>query len=299
MTGLLEHGLAKRCARVIPFQRVRLLGATAALTLLAGCHMDMWVQPKVVPYQPSEFYTDGQSMRPPVAHTVDRTHFWTDSGRYTGYEGRKMIDTIPIKLGRQDVMRGQERFNIFCSPCHGALGNGMGMIAMRGLSARRQPASYHTDRLRKMPIGHFYDVITNGYGVMYSYASRIEPDDRWRIAAYVRILQRSQNAKLTDIPEDKRSGFTEPPPAAASPTLPAGAPSPAQNTTAPGSMGNPEAPGQRTGTSIPGVATPSNLVPNRAYSAPNNVEKSQSGGTNQLGSTGTSAPQTPPPGGKP
>jgi mono/diheme cytochrome c family protein len=96
------------------------------------------------------------------------------------------------------LKRGQERFNIFCSPCHGRLGDGLGMIANRGLSLRRPVGNYHTDRLRKMPVGHFYDVITNGYGAMYSYASRVEPEDRWAIIAYIRVLQLSQNATPAD-----------------------------------------------------------------------------------------------------
>jgi mono/diheme cytochrome c family protein len=183
--------------------RLRLTQAVAAaglLALLAGCHTDMWIQPRVKPYDSSDFFANGQGLRPLGAHTVDRNHFWTDSARYTGYVGNKMVKTFPIKIERADILRGQERFNIYCSPCHGALGNGEGMIAQRGLTLRRQPGNYHTDRLRKMPIGHFYDVITNGYGVMFSYAARVEPDDRWRIAAYIRVLQRSQYAKLADLP---------------------------------------------------------------------------------------------------
>jgi mono/diheme cytochrome c family protein len=175
--------------------------AVAAL-LLTGCHMDMWVQPKVRPYQPSDVFADGASMRPLVPHSVDRTHFWSDEGRYTGYAGGKLVTTLPVVITKPDLERGQERFNIYCSPCHGALGTGQGMIAQRGFALRRQPATYHTDRLRKMQIGHFYDVITNGYGVMYPYASRVEPDDRWRIAAYIRVLQRSQHASPADLPAD-------------------------------------------------------------------------------------------------
>jgi mono/diheme cytochrome c family protein len=98
------------------------------------------------------------------------------------------------------LKRGQERFNIFCSPCHGRLGDGNGMIAMRGLSLRRKPATYHSARMRRMPDGHFYNVITNGFGVMYPYASRIEPQDRWAIVAYIRALQLSQNATPADVP---------------------------------------------------------------------------------------------------
>ncbi|CCW34055.1 quinol:cytochrome c oxidoreductase monoheme cytochrome subunit [Chthonomonas calidirosea] len=184
--------------------------AAMALWLLAGCHQDMWDQPKADDYSPSEVFPDGATMRPLPAHTVDRTHFWTDEGRYTGYVGThyvgnklvmgRLVTRFPFKITYEDLKRGQELYNIYCSPCHGALGNGMGMIAMRGLALRRPPATYHTDRLRKMPIGHFYDVITNGYGTMFSYASRIEPDDRWRIVAYIRVLQRSQDAKPSDLP---------------------------------------------------------------------------------------------------
>jgi len=103
------------------------------------------------------------------------------------------------------LQRGQQQYNAFCAPCHGKSGDGQGMIAQRGLALRRQPASYHTDRLRGMPVGYFYDVITNGYGVMYSYASRIAPEDRWAIAAYIRVLQQSQYTRVNELtPEDLR-----------------------------------------------------------------------------------------------
>jgi cytochrome c553 len=221
----------------------RMLSATGLLVLLAGCHNDMWIQPKVKPYDPSDFFPNGQGMRQLPAHTVDRTHYWSDTERYLGYTGGhwvngsyvggKLVTEFPIKITKNDILRGQERFSIYCSPCHGALGNGQGMIAQRGLALRRQPGNYQTDRLRKMPIGHFYDVITNGYGVMYSYAARVEPDDRWRIAAYIRVLQRSQQAKQSDIPADQHLEVT--PPAT---TPPQGA----TGTSAPGTTGTP-APG--------------------------------------------------------
>ncbi len=192
-------------------QAVSLAAAGTGLLLLAGCHQDMWNQPKLSPYHQSVFFTNGSSDRPPVPHTVDQAHFWTDEGRYTGYVGTRivngklipgrMVTRFPFTITPADLKRGRSRFNIFCSPCHGVLGNGEGEIAMRGLALRRQPADYSTARLRKMPIGHFYDVITNGYGVMYSYASRITPDDRWRIAAWIRVLQRAADAKPSDIPD--------------------------------------------------------------------------------------------------
>ena len=182
--------------------------ALSALSLigLAGCHNDMWIQPKVKPQYQSDFFADEQATRPLVPHSVARNQFWTDSERYTGYSNdNKIATTFPFKMTRQDVERGKERFGIYCTPCHGALGNGQGMIAMRGFALRRQPGNYHTEKLRNAPVGHFYDVITNGFGTMYSYASRVEPDDRWRIVAYIKVLQRSQAATLADVDQTKLS----------------------------------------------------------------------------------------------
>ena len=201
--------------------------ATLSLFALAGCHQDMWIQPKYKPQDQSDFFPDQMATRPLIAHTLDRDHFWTDSERYTGYGNDNQIaTTFPFKITKEDMARGKNRFEVFCTPCHGALGNGQGMIAMRGFSLRRQPGNYHTEQLRHAPVGHFYDVITNGYGTMYSYASRVEPDDRWRIAAYIRALQRSQNANIADVdmphltPGERKQIETAPPP---QPALPTGA----------------------------------------------------------------------------
>lgn len=184
---------------------------------ITGCHTDMWIQPKVKPLAESDVFPDDQSSRPLVPHTVDRNHLKTDQEYYTGWTGgqlvtdpvtgkqelagAQLVDKIPtaaLKAFDNDpekmVRRGQDRFEIFCSPCHSRLGDGNGMIAQRGFSVARPPGNYHSDRLRKMPIGHFYQVMTEGYGVMYSYASRVETQDRWAIAAYIRVLQKSQNA---------------------------------------------------------------------------------------------------------
>lgn len=180
-----------------------ILPGTVGLLLLAGCHIDMWRQPKVKPLEQSNFFADGLSARLPVPGTVARGELKQDEARYKGRVGGKLVDKFPFPITMEDMRRGQERFNIYCSPCHGRLGDGKGMIAQRGLALVRQPASYHTDRLRKIPVGHFYDVITNGFGIMYSYASRVEPDDRWRIAAYIRALQYSQNARLSDVPPEE------------------------------------------------------------------------------------------------
>jgi len=148
-------------------------------------------QPRYKPYASTTFFDDGRSARPAIDDTVARGQLHLDLARYTGKENGKDVDYIPIQITRSDLARGQERFNIYCSPCHSRLGDGHGMIVRRGL---RQPPSYHDPRLINAPIGHFFDVMTNGYGAMYSYASRVPVDDRWRIAAYIRALQLSQNA---------------------------------------------------------------------------------------------------------
>jgi cytochrome c553 len=148
-------------------------------------------QPRYKPYAATSFFGDGRSERPTIADTVARGQLRTDEARYTGKLNGKDVDYFPIQITKADVQRGQDRFNIYCTPCHGRLGDGHGMVVSRGL---RQPPSYLEQRLIDAPVGHFFDVMTNGYGAMYSYASRVAPDDRWRIAAYIRALQLSQNA---------------------------------------------------------------------------------------------------------
>lgn len=163
----------------------------AGVLCATGCRQDMHNQPRYKPFAASTFFGDGRSERPTIEDTVARGQLHLDQARYTGKTNGKDIDYLPIQITRSDVARGQERFNIYCSPCHGRLGDGHGMIVLRGL---RQPPSYHDPRLVNAPVGHFFDVMTNGYGAMYSYASRVAVDDRWRIAAYIRALQLSQNA---------------------------------------------------------------------------------------------------------
>lgn len=150
--------------------------------------------------------------RPLVPGTIARGHLRLDEGFFTGQENGKWMDSIPVKVDRALLARGQERFNIYCTPCHGRLGDGNGMIAHRGFSLRRPVASYHTDRLRKMPVGYFYDVITNGYGAMYSYASRVEPQDRWAIVSYIRALQLSQHAAPNDADPSVLAALDKPSP---------------------------------------------------------------------------------------
>jgi len=163
----------------------------AAGLCTTACRQDMHNQPRYKPLAATTFIGDGRSARPTIEDTVARGQLHLDQARYTGKENGKDIAYFPIQITRADVARGQERFTIYCSPCHGRLGDGHGMIVSRGL---RQPPSYHDPRLVSAPIGHFFDVMTNGYGAMYSYASRVPVDDRWRIAAYIRALQLSQNA---------------------------------------------------------------------------------------------------------
>ncbi|HXP09408.1 MAG TPA: cytochrome c, partial [Acidobacteriaceae bacterium] len=143
------------------------------------------------------FYPDGRSVRPQVANTVARNQGSEDSYFYTGLINGKEGDGLPIDLTADTMARGQERFNVYCTPCHSRVGNGDGMIVQRGY---RPAGDFHTDRLRNAPLGHFFVVITNGYGAMPDYAAQVTPQDRWAIAAYIRALQLSQNAKQADVP---------------------------------------------------------------------------------------------------
>ena len=197
------------------FRPLRLIGPILAglgSLFLAGCHTDMWVQPKVRPYQQDDFFADTRSARDPVPGTIARGHLRLDKAFYTGFDDSgKLVTKLPATLElngekldtQRDLMKvlkwGRERFTAFCSECHGARGDGNGMINQRGLVLRRSPANYHTDRLRAMPLGHFYDAQTNGYGIMMSSAARVTPDERWAIAAYIRALQLSHYAKASDV----------------------------------------------------------------------------------------------------
>jgi mono/diheme cytochrome c family protein len=177
------------------------VGVTALLSagvILSGCHIDMWNQSKMKPFYQSDFFPDQSADRPLVEHTVAVGPIQSaDPGLYTGYINGKLIPTIPVRAvqsfesPKAMLLRGQNRFNAYCTPCHGKTGDGNGFIMQRGLGYwQKLAASYHTDRLRKTPDGHIYDVLTNGYGVMYAYGSRIQDvNDRWAIVSYVRALQ--------------------------------------------------------------------------------------------------------------
>jgi len=171
--------------------RVTFMAVLLSVVCATACRQDMHNQPRYKPLAATNFFGDGRAARPTIEDTVARGQLHVDEARYTGKQNGKDIEFFPIQITLADVHRGQERFNIYCSPCHGYAGNGHGMIVSRGL---RQPPSYYDPRLMNAPVGHFFDVMTNGYGAMYSYASRVAVDDRWRIAAYIRALQLSQNA---------------------------------------------------------------------------------------------------------
>jgi mono/diheme cytochrome c family protein len=168
---------------------------------VAGCRQDMHDQPKYIPFRESTFFGDQQSARPVVAGTVARGQLHEDALLYTGKVNGGDATVFPFAIDEQRLRRGQERFNIYCSPCHARTGEGDGMIVRRGY---RRPPSYHDDRLRNAPVGHFFDVITNGFGAMPDYAAQIAVEDRWAIAAYIRALQLSAHATVSDVPADRR-----------------------------------------------------------------------------------------------
>ena len=168
---------------------------------LAGCRQDMHNQPRYKPLAATDFFGDGRSARPVVEGTVARGQLRIDKARYTGKVDGMDVAEFPFSITRTDLLRGQQRFNIYCSPCHSRVGDGNGMVVRRGF---RQAASYHTDKLIKAPVGHFFDVMTNGFGAMPEYASQIPPHDRWSIVAYIRALQLSQEATMSDVPPGQR-----------------------------------------------------------------------------------------------
>jgi mono/diheme cytochrome c family protein len=170
----------------------------------AACRQDMHDQPKYIPLRESAFFSDDRSARPLVEGTVARGHLYDDELLYTGKTNGEDATVFPFAVDARVMARGQERFNIYCAPCHGRTGQGDGMIVRRGY---RRPPSFHQDRLRGAPAGHFFDVITNGFGAMPDYAAQIRAEDRWAIVAYVRALQLSEHATLADVPAADRGGI--------------------------------------------------------------------------------------------
>ncbi len=219
----LVRGRRVRCGFV-------LLLTAHCLLLTAGCRRDMQDQPKMKPFRSSTFFRDGLSTRPPIEGTVARGYLREDTEFFTGKRAGRSgaratpeasqpagpqpgaastqgaqgaaaypddIDVFPITVTKEVVMRGKERYEIFCSACHGLTGTGDGMIVRRGF---RRAASFNDDRLRQAPVGHYFDAITNGWGAMPSYAPQISPQDRWAIIAYVRALQLSQQNQTPNGP---------------------------------------------------------------------------------------------------
>jgi len=185
--------------------RINVKWSLAPLLLLAltGCRQDMQDQPKYIPLRPSTFFDDGRSARPIPAGTVARGHLDADTAFYTGkMPDGTYVDKFPFPITKQVLLRGQQRYNIYCTPCHDRLGTGNGMVVRRGF---RHPPSYHIDRLRQAPNGYIFDVITNGFGAMQDYSAQIAPADRWAIVAYERTLQLSQDATINDVPAEMRS----------------------------------------------------------------------------------------------
>lgn len=169
---------------------------------LAGCRQDMHDQPKYEPYEASRFFADGTSARPLPPGTVARSELREDEPYYTGFTaGDQLVQRIPIPVTRRVVERGRFTYDAFCSPCHDRAGTGLGMVVRRGF---KPPPTFHQDRLREVADGYFFDVITNGFGQMPSYAVQIPVEDRWAVVAYVRALQLSQHARLAELPEEDR-----------------------------------------------------------------------------------------------
>ena len=192
--------------RTALFYLVGVAPVLAACLILSGCSLkqDMAFQPKDRPLWPSDFFSDGRSARPLPQNTVARGTVQNDALFVA-----KDSNSFPLPIDMKLLERGRERFNIYCSPCHGLQGDGDGLVAVRGM---KHPPTYHQDRLRQVANGYIYDVITNGFGVMLDYSEQIAPRDRWAIVAYVRALQLSRNAKVSELPPDVREKLLHPQP---------------------------------------------------------------------------------------
>lgn len=176
--------------------------AASLLTFLVGCRRDMQDQPKFKPYRGTSFFGDERSARPLVAGTVARGQLQEESLLAAAKTGAAFADALPMPVDEALLRRGQQRYTIYCSPCHGRLGRGDGMVVRRGY---RQPSSFHVDRLRAQPAGYFFDAISHGFGAMPDYAAQIPVADRWAIVAYVRVLQLSQNVPASDLAPEARA----------------------------------------------------------------------------------------------
>jgi mono/diheme cytochrome c family protein len=197
-----------RPERSAPLRCVGLPAIIVACVFVAACRQDMHDAPRYEPLEASSFFSDGQSARAPVANTVSRGVLADDDELlYTGKTGGTFANVFPMPVTADVLARGQERFNVFCSPCHGRTGKGDGMVVQRGM---RAPPSLMEDRLRNAAAGYFFDVMTHGFGAMQDYAAQIPVADRWAIVAYERALQFSQHAAVGDVPNDHRADLDRP-----------------------------------------------------------------------------------------
>lgn len=183
------------------------MAAGALWLLIAGCRQDMHDQPKYIPLRESEFFGDMRSERPLPVGVVARGDLREDTYLYTGKVNGEFGDVFPFPITEKELKRGQERYNIYCTPCHSPLGDGHGVVVQRGYKA---PPAYTDPKVLQRPVGHYFDVMTNGYGAMPDYVAQVSVEDRWKIAAYIRVLQLSQHAALTDVPADKRATLPDP-----------------------------------------------------------------------------------------
>jgi hypothetical protein len=176
---------------------------------MSACTQKMALQPYNRSYTPSDVFADGSSARPLPADTVARGHLQDDTLLFTGKDGNGQDSSeFPFPITRDILQRGRDRFEIYCLPCHGYTGDGDGLVVQRGFNP---PPSYNSDRLRQAPVGHFFDVVTNGFGAMPTYAAQIAVQDRWAIIAYIRALQLSQSASINDAPPDARAQLEQQP----------------------------------------------------------------------------------------
>ena len=173
------------------------LPAMLSVLALTGCRQDMHNQPKFFPQRGTTFYEDGRSVRPQMENTVARGQLHEDTYFYTGMQNGQEGTSMPFPVTLDVLARGQEKYNVYCTPCHSRVGNGVGMIVSRGYA---KAGNFHTARLEAAPLGHFFNVMSNGYGAMPDYSSQLTPADRWAVVAYIKALQLSQNATQDDVP---------------------------------------------------------------------------------------------------
>jgi len=190
--------LLKYRRKIVLFEKI---SVSLFIFSLFGCHTDMWVQPKVKAQHESEVFPHGQGSRDLPKGVVSKEHLKDDDAYYKGRIDGKLVDVFPFKITDKMMRNGLVLYNDFCSHCHGATGNGNGMIAQRGLNLTRNPRNLHEKRLLDAPVGHFFDVISNGSGVMFPLASSLNTEERWQIVAYIKALQASQDGRLSDVPQ--------------------------------------------------------------------------------------------------